>query len=52
MIRQRLQTDPQFRSMYPRQVAKEMQQEQALESKLSREGKNKAAKVVCVGGCV
>ena len=45
MIRQRLQTDPQFRAAYPRQVAKEMQLEQALEGKLSREGKNRQAKV-------
>lgn len=45
MIRQRLQSEPQFRSMYIKQVAKEMQLEQALESKLSKEGKNRQAKV-------
>ena len=45
MIRQRLQAEPQFRSMYIKQVAKEMQLEQALESKLSKEGKNRQAKV-------
>ena len=49
VIRQRLQSDPQFRGGYPCQVAKEMQQEQALEARLTQEGRNRQAKVC---GCV
>ena len=45
VIRQRLQSDPQFRAMYSRQVAKEMQLEQTLEARLAKEGKNRQAKV-------
>ena len=53
VIRQRLQSDPQFRAAYLRQVAKEIQLEQALESKLAQAGKNREAKVcVCVCVCV
>jgi coiled-coil and C2 domain-containing protein 1 len=45
VIRQRLQSDPQFRAMYSRQVTKEMQLEQTLEARLANEGKNRQAKV-------
>lgn len=46
MIKQRLASDPQFRAGYPRQVAKEMQLEQTLETRLIQAGRNKQAKVI------
>lgn len=45
MIRQRVQTDPQFKQGYVRQVTKEMQAEQQLEQQLARAG-NRQAEVV------
>ena len=45
MIRQRVQTDPQFKQGYARQVTKEMQAEQQLEQQLAQAG-NRQAEVV------
>ena len=45
VIRQRLQSDPGFRAMYRGQVSKEMQLEQQLDARLTKEGKNRQAKV-------
>lgn len=45
MIRQRVQTDPQFKQGYTRQITKEMQAERQLEQQLARAG-NRQAEVV------
>ena len=50
VIRQRLQSDPQFRGAYTKQVAKEMQLEQTLEGKLTQAGRTREAKVREEGG--
>ena len=36
-IQQRLQSDPNFRKAYPKQVAKEIHQEQLLEAQLAKQ---------------
>jgi coiled-coil and C2 domain-containing protein 1 len=46
VVRQRLQTDPQFRAAYPRQLAREMALEEKMEEKLVQAGKSREAKVL------